>query len=242
MSFQLTFEVLGARAEPYAAVPTLTFALRLAETSGQAIHTVALRCQIQIEPRRRPYSAAEEARLLELFGEPKRWGDTLKTLLWTQAPLMVPGFAGATEVNLPIACTYDFEVTAAKYFQALDDGEIPLLFLFSGTVFGKNGSGISVEPVPWEKEASFRLPVRVWREVMDLYFPGSAWVRLRRESFDALHRFKARRTLPTWDDAVEALLMAAGEAGEVGEAGEAGEVGEAGEAGEVGEAAEGGDA
>ncbi len=219
---QLTFEVLGARAEPYAAVPTLAFSLRLAEASGQAIHTIALRCQIQIEPRRRPYSAAEEARLLDLFGEPKRWGDTLKTLLWTQAPLMVPGFTGATEVTLPVACTYDFEVAAAKYFQALDEGEIPLLFLFSGTVFARNGNGIAVEPVPWEKEASFRLPVRVWRGVMDLYFPGSAWIRLRRESFDALHRFKALRALPTWDDTIEALLLAAGEAGAVDAAGTAG--------------------
>jgi len=208
---QLTFEIVGARAEPYAVVPTLSFALRVGEASGQPIHSIALRCQIQIEPRRRPYSAAEEMRLLELFGEPKRWGDTQKTLLWTQAPLMVPGFAASTEITLPVTCTYDFEVTAAKYFQALDEGEIPLLFLFSGTVFAKNGSGISVEPVPWEKEAAFRLPVRTWREVMDLYFPGSAWIRLRRESFDALHRFKGRRALPTWDDAVEALLQAAGE-------------------------------
>jgi hypothetical protein len=208
---QLTFEIAGARAEPYAVVPTLAFALRIGEASGQPIHSMALRCQIQIEPRRRPYSAAEEVRLLELFGEPKRWGDTQKTLLWTQASLMVPGFTASTEVTLPITCTYDFEITAAKYFQALDEGEIPLLFLFSGTVFAKNGPGISVQPVPWEKEAAFRLPVRTWREVMDLYFPGSAWIRLRRESFDALHRFKGRRALPTWDDAVEALLAAAGE-------------------------------
>jgi hypothetical protein len=208
---QLTFAVLGAHAEPYAAVPTLSFSLRVGEAAGQPIHTIALRCQVQIEPRRRPYTAAEEARLLELFGEPKRWGDTLKTLLWTQASLMVPGFTESTEVALPITCTYDFEVTAAKYFQALDEGEIPLLFLFSGTIFAKNGSGVTVEPVPWEKEASFRLPVKVWREVMDQYFPGSAWIRLRRESFDALHRFKGRRALPTWDDAVEALLQAAGE-------------------------------
>jgi Family of unknown function (DUF6084) len=210
---QLTFEVLGAHAEPWAVVPTLSFSLRIGEEGGQPIHSIALRCQLQIEPRRRPYTAAEEARLLELFGEPKRWGDTLKTLLWTQTSLMIPGFAGSTEVTLPVACTYDFEVTAAKYFQALDEGEIPLLFLFSGTVFARNGSGIMVEPVPWEKEASFRLPVRVWREVMDRYFPGSAWIRLRRESFDALHRFKGRRALPTWDDAVEALLRAAGEGG-----------------------------
>ncbi len=207
----LSFEVLGARAEPYAAVPTLVFRLRIAEATGERVHTIALRCQIQIEPRRRPYSEAEEERLLEIFGEPQRWGQTLKTVLWTHASLMVPGFEGGTEVDLPVTCTYDFEVTAAKYFHGLDDGEIPLLLLFSGTVFQRGQSGFSVEPVPWDREASFRLPVRVWRELMDHYFPGSAWIRLRRESLDALHRFRGRRALPSWDDALEALLQGAEE-------------------------------
>ncbi|HEY7213751.1 MAG TPA: DUF6084 family protein [Thermoanaerobaculia bacterium] len=207
----LSFAVLGARAVPYAAVPTLVFRLRIAEATGERIHTIALRCQIQIEPRRRHYSADEEERLLELFGEPQRWGQTLKTILWTHASLMVPGFTGSTEVDLPVTCTYDFEVTAAKYFHGLDDGEIPLLLLFSGTVFTRGQSGFSVEPVPWEKEASFRLPVRVWRELMDHYFPGGAWIRLRRDSLDALHRFRGRRALPSWDDALEVLLQGAEE-------------------------------
>lgn len=210
----LSFAILGAQAEAYAAVPTISFKLRLAEESGEDIHTIALRCQIQIEAQRRPYSAAERDRLLELFGEPKRWGETLRPVLWSQANLMVAGFRGSTEVSLPLVCTYDFEVIAAKYLQALDDGEIPLLFLFNGTMFTKGGAGgFAVQPVPWEKEAAFRLPVRVWREVMDRYFPGGAWIRLQRESFDALHRFKGRRALPTWDDAVAALLVAAGEEG-----------------------------
>lgn len=205
----LSFQVVGVRAEPYAAVPTLVFALRIEETSGQAIQAIALRCQIQIEPNRRSHSAAEQARLLEMFGKPGRWADTVKPLLWTHANLMVTGFQGAATVDLPMTCTYDFEVTAAKYFEALDDGEIPLLLLFSGTVFtagGSAGSGFMVERVPWEKEAAFRLPVRLWREVMDRYFPGGAWIRLQRESLDALQRFKAERALPTWDDAVAALL------------------------------------
>jgi hypothetical protein len=202
----LGFAVLEARAEPYAAVPTLMFRLRITEGTDERIHAIALRCQIQIEPRQRHYGAAEEERLFELFGAPPRWGETLRTLLWTHATLMVQGFTGSREVELPVPCTYDFEVTAAKYFHALDDGEIPLLLLFSGTVFTRGQTGFSVEPVPWEKEAPFRLPVRVWRELMDQYFPGGAWIRLRRESFDALHRFKGQRALATWDDAVEALL------------------------------------
>lgn len=211
---ELSFTVLGARTEPYAAVPTLVFRLQIAEASGEQIYALALRCQIQIEPRRRRYSPDEEERLLELFGEPHRWGDTLRTVVWVHVPLMVPSFQGSAEIDLPVSCTYDFEVAAAKYFHALDDGEIPLLLLFSGTVFAKGRTGFSVEQVPWEKEAAYRLPVRVWRELMDRYFPGSAWIRLRREHFDALHRFKGRRALPTWDDAIAALLKAAGEGGQ----------------------------
>lgn len=205
----LRFQVTGARAEPYAAVPTLVFSLAIEEATGQAIHAMALRCQIQIEPNRRSHSREEQERLLETFGRPGRWGETVKPFLWTHASLMVPGFQGATTAELPMTCTYDFEVTAAKYFAALDEGEIPLLFLFSGTVFTAGGAGFQVERVPWEKEAAFRLPVALWREVMDLYFPGSAWLRLRRESLDALQRFKALRALPTWDEAVAALLETA---------------------------------
>ncbi len=213
----LSFQIAGVRAEPYAAVPTLVFALGVEAASGRSIHAMALRCQVMIEPHRRRHSAAEQARLLEMFGEPARWGDTVKPLLWTHVSLMLSGFQGSTTVDLPVTCTYDFEVTAAKYFAGLDDGEIPLLFLFSGTVFVagvQGGAGFMVERVPWEKEASFRLPVRVWRELMDGYFPGAAWIRLRRESLDALQRFKAERALPTWDDALAALLDAAGAAGE----------------------------
>ena len=143
---------------------------------------------------------------MELFGEPARWGDTLRTLLWTHASLMVPGFQNATVIDLPITCTYDFEVVAAKFLESLEDGEVPLGFLFSGTIFTRGQLGFSVEQIPWEKEATYRLPVRLWRDLMDRYFPGSAWIRLRRESFDALYRFKGRHALPTWDDAVESLL------------------------------------
>jgi hypothetical protein len=208
---ELEFAVEDARAEPYAAVPTLQFRLRVTETTGAQVHMVALRCQVQIEPRRRRYSPAEQARLLELFGEPPRWGETLHTVMWTQTSLMVPGFESRTEVDLPLGCTYDFEVASAKYFHALDEGEVPLVFLFSGTVFTRGETGFSVEPVPWHKEAAYRLPVRVWRDLMDRYFPGSAWIRLGRESFDALHRFKGERALPTWDEAIDALLRQATE-------------------------------
>lgn len=202
----LAFTIIDARVEPYAVIPTLLFRLQITESSGERIHAIALRSQIQVEPRQRRYSHNEEDLLIELFGAPDRWSGTLRSLLWTQASLMVPGFEGTTVIDLPITCTYDFEVVAAKYLEALEDGEVPLLFLFSGTIFARGQLGFSVEQVPWEKEAKYRLPVRLWRDLMDRYFPGSAWIRLRRDSFDALYRFKGRHALLTWDDAIETLL------------------------------------
>lgn len=210
----LIFECVGAEAERHAAVPTILLKLRITEPSGAAIHAIALHTQLRIETQRRHYAPAESDRLLELFGELSRWGDTLKPLHFTNLSTIVPAFTGSTTIDLPVPCTYDFEVTAAKYLQALDDGEIPLLLLFNGSIFARADNGFSVVPVPWHLEASYRLPVRVWRDVMDRYFPQSAWIRMRRETFDALQHYKARQALPTWDAALEALLArVAGEHG-----------------------------
>jgi len=201
----LDFEVVGVKPDPYAAAPTLLFALKVTELTGRVVHSVSLRCQIRIEPQKRRYEPAEEERLLALFGETPRWGDTLKPFLWTHAATMVAGFSGTTEVELPVPCTYDFEVSAAKYLHALGDGNVPLVLLFNGTVFSASG----VEPVPWHKEAHFKMPAVVWRQLMDLYFPNSGWIRLRRDALDDLERFKADRALPTWEQAIELLLKGA---------------------------------
>jgi hypothetical protein len=209
----LAFSVIGARPEPHAAVPTLMLRLGIEEADGRSVHALALRCQIRIEPQRRRYSADEETRLDELFGETPRWGESLRAFLWTHVSTTISGFEGSTEVDLPVACTYDFEVAGAKYLHALSDGEIPLLLLFSGTVFTRGAAGFAVQPVAWDGEASYRMPVSVWRGVMDLYFPNSGWMRVSRETLDALQRFKVARALPTWDLAFEQLLKQAGEEG-----------------------------
>jgi uncharacterized protein DUF6084 len=202
----LVFDAIDGQADRYAAVPTLQVKLRISETTGEQVHAIALRCQIRIEPQRRRYSEEEADGLLELFGEPARWGDTLKPMQFANVSLMVPSFSGSIEVDLAVPCTYDFEVAASKYLHALGDGEVPLLLLFSGTVFTKGTSGFSVSQVPWHKEASYRLPVAVWREIMDRFFPNSGWIRVRRDTLDSLQRFKATRALTTWDDAFEALF------------------------------------
>jgi hypothetical protein len=202
----LSFEIGSARAKRSAAVPTLVFDLGVEEASSLPVSGIALNCQIRIEPQRRHYSDKEERKLLELFGEPARWRDTLKPFFWTQVSLMVSAFEGTAEVPLPVGFSYDFEVGSTKYFHALDDGEIHLLFLFSGMSFAKGEHGLLVNPIPWSKEARYRLPVRVWRELMDAYYPESGFLRLQRETLDALLRFKAERALPTWDGVVEELL------------------------------------
>lgn len=208
----LAFEAVDARPVAHAAIPTLAITLRITEQTGAMVDSIALRCQIRIEPQRRRYSDAEAARLLELFGETPRWGDTLRPFLWTHVMTLVGGFSGSTTVDLHVPCTYDFDVAAAKYLHGLDDGEIPLLLLFSGTVFTRTANGVGVTQIPWDRETSFRMPARVWRGVMDLYFPNTGWLRLRRETLDALLRFKAEHALPSWEAVVETLLQTPGAA------------------------------
>jgi hypothetical protein len=205
----LRFACTGARAEPYAAGPSIELDLRIVGEPEQRVHTLALRTQIRIEPRRRRYSAAEEERLRDLFGEPARWGETLNPLQLATVASLVPGFVGGTTVQLAVPLTYDLDVAAAKYLHGLDGGEVPLLLLFSGTVFYATPQGVQVGLVPWHEEATYRLPVPVWRAAMDAHFPDAGWVRLRRETLEALRAYRSERAMPTWDDAVERLLKEA---------------------------------
>jgi hypothetical protein len=207
---ELAFDCVGAHPEKYAVTPSMSFKLRIAETSGQRVDAIALRCQIRIEPTRRRYSDAEALRLNDLFGDTQRWADTLKPLQFTNVSIMVPGFTGSTEIDLPVALSYDLEIGSTRYFTGLDDGEIPLLLLFSGTVFSMAEGRLQVQQVPWSKEAPYRLPVSVWREAIDVHFPNSAWVRMSLQTLDELQRFKNRHALPTWEATLAALLALAG--------------------------------
>ncbi|MFH8573486.1 DUF6084 family protein [Streptomyces sp. NPDC017993] len=204
----LSFVCTGVRADKYAAGPTLVFRLRITAADDARVHAIALRCQFRIEPARRGYEPEEAEALADLFGERSRWGSTLQPLQFAQVSLVVPGFTGETEVDLPVPCTYDMDVAASRYFRALRDGEVPLLLLFSGTVFAGAG-GFRVAPVPWDKEAVFRMPVPVWQEMTEQHFPGCGWLRLPRETLDALLAFRSRRALPSWEATVEALLATA---------------------------------
>jgi Family of unknown function (DUF6084) len=210
----LVFDCTGARADKYAVTPSMFFSLRISETSGQRVEAIALRCQIRIEPARRRYNDDEAERLNDLFGETQRWADTLKPMQFITVSLMVPGFTGSTEIDLPVPLTYDMEIGATRYFAGLDGGDVPLLLLFSGTVFSIAGGKMSVTQVPWSKEASYRLPVGVWREAIDAHFPNSAWLRVSSLTFDDLLRYKTARGLVTWEAVLLDLLSQAADRAE----------------------------
>ncbi len=211
MTPALNFAIEGAEALPFAAVPTIAFRLNVqCPLATQTIQSVALRCQIQIEAQRRNYKPEEKAGLRDLFGEPDRWSQTLRPLLWSHASITVPGFEGAVKVELPVACTFDFNVAAAKYFHAVEEGDVPLVFQFSGTIFYAAADGsMRIAQIGWDRESRFRLPARVWRDMMDLYYPNSAWLRLRRDVFERLLAHKQQQGLATWEEAIEHLLPAA---------------------------------
>jgi hypothetical protein len=194
---ELVFDCVGAAADRYAVTPSMTLRLRITETSGERVEAIALRCQVRVEPHKRRYSAAEAEGLHDLFGDTERWAETVKPMQFTTLSTMVPGFTGAITHELPLPFSYDLEIASTKYFTALADGVIPLLLLYSGTVFGKRDGRLSVQQVPWSKESVFPLPVAVWRETVE-----------------ALRRYKSRNALPTWDDTLGELLAGAEERAE----------------------------
>jgi len=201
-----TFEVLGAEPVAHAAAPTLKFLLRVSD--ARPLHAIALSAQINIDPARRTYDDATRERLVELFGPPERWASTTRSFLWTQVGALVPGFEGSADFALTVPCTYDLELSAAKYFYSLPDGEIPLTFHFSGTILFSEEGNVQIAMVPWSCSARFKLPVEAWKRMMAMYYPGGGWVRLQTSTLDRLQERKASAGLPSFDACVAELLDA----------------------------------
>jgi hypothetical protein len=205
----LDFTAEGAEIEPFAAAPTLLLKLRVVNRSvGVAVKNVSLLCQVRIEATRRNYSANEKERLRELFGEPHRWSETVRSMLWTHASVQVGSFETDRAVNLPVECSFDFNIAATKYFYGIEGGEVPLVLLFSGTVFYRdaNGGPLQMDQIAWSKETAYRLPVRLWQDMMDRYYPNSTWLRVNRDVFDAIYRYKRDLGITTWDETLLSLL------------------------------------
>ncbi len=203
----LEFAVVGARPVKYAAAPMLNLDLQVTETTGARVYMVALTIQLMIEPARRTYDEETRERLVELFGAPERWAVTTRSLVWSKLDVLVPAFTGATTVTVPIACHYDLELAAAKYLHSLPDGEAPLALHFNGMIYYRGADGgLQMVLIPWSKSIGFRMPVSVWQDTIGHYYPGTAWISVRAQTFEALQREKLARGLATLDACVSELL------------------------------------
>jgi hypothetical protein len=204
----LSFQITGVEPAMYGAAPLLHFAMEITNApADQPIQSVMVQAQIQFSSNRRSYTPEEQERLADLFGDPDRWGQTLRTRLWTHTTVIVPGFTGSTTLPLPVPCTYDMNVSATKYFYALEEGDVPLLFLFSGTVFYTMEDGrIQAAPISWNAEAEFRMPVETWKDMMEQHYPDSAYLYLDRDVFERLYAFKRENRLTSFEDALRHLL------------------------------------
>ena len=203
----LAVTVLDAVPSAQTAAPGIVFRLRLENILSCRIHALGLRCHVQIDPRTRKHSPDEQSRLYELFGSAQQWERALRPVTWAHASTVVPSFDRQIEIDLPVACTYDLEVASAKYLHAIRTGYVPLTFAFSGTSFSlTDRSSLTIQPVPWDVEASFRMPSTVWRAAMDQFFPGGGWLRLKRDTIDRLQAFRGQQAMLSWDEAIGLLL------------------------------------
>jgi hypothetical protein len=197
----LTFSIVGARPKARSVSPAIAFRLRI--TSPASVEAMVLRVDVCVEPQWREYSGDEQVLLEDLFGRPERWGTTLRMLRWADVPLTVTAFECETETDVIVPCTYDFEGSATRFFHALLDGEIPVRFLFSGTVFYAGASGFSCERVPWSAEAGYRVPVALWHEAMRACYGDYALIRVSADTLRTLHRLRSLSGAIGWDDFFE---------------------------------------
>lgn len=206
----LNFTIHDAEALRFAATPHLGFKLGITNSTDRPIHSVILKSQVQIDVSRRQYTAAEQRSLADLFGDASRWAETLRALLWANTTTVVSSFEREGSAVLQIPCTFDFNVAITKYFAGIRQGEIPVSFFFSGTIFYAAEDGtLQVVHIPWEKEASYRMPSQLWHDMMNAYYPNTAWLCLERNAFEQLSAYKTRHGLPTFEEALIKVMEAA---------------------------------
>jgi hypothetical protein len=204
----LDFTVKGVQAAVHGLTPLLHFQLGISNTpADETIQSVILQAQIQILAPQRSYHEREKPKLIDLFGTPDTWGTTLRAKLWTLSNTTVRTFAGNTDAILPVPCSFDLNVAGTKYFYALEEGEVPLLFLFSGTIFYTAPDGrLQVQQISWNKECTYRMPIAVWQAMMNHHYPNSAFISLERDVFDRLYEYRRGAGVATWEEAMEKLL------------------------------------
>lgn len=204
----LSFDITSVEPANRGVAPLLHFDLEITNTpADETVQSVMLQTQIRLEAAKRPYNESEREKLVELFGMPEDWGRSLNSRKWTHVSEAVPTFSGQTSVTLPVQCTYDLNVASAKYLYALEEGVVPLIFLFSGTVFYQAATGqMQVQRLARSKECTYRMPVSAWKEMMEEHYPGSAWLYLDEDVFERLYAHRRENGLVTWEQTIEDLL------------------------------------
>jgi hypothetical protein len=172
----MLFSVVDAKPKHYAASPTIVFRLRIG--CDDQVEAMVLRVQIRIEPRRHNN------------GHPFAWADI---------PVMVPAFTGETFVDVNVPCTYDFDNTAARFFNDVEAGEIPLRFFFTGSIFRRTEESFSVSMLSWQSECAYRMPLEVWQDAMRACYGDSVLIRIDRETFERLQRLRTQTGATSWD-------------------------------------------
>jgi hypothetical protein len=204
---ELDFSVENAERSARAAKPELALTLAVRAKDGGFVHGAMLACQIRIDVVRRGYDEGEAERLFELFGERRDWARTQQSLLWTQTTVLVPAFEDATSVELPLACSLELELAAAKYLSGVRSGNVPLLLLFSGTVFYVGeGERLQAGPIPRTADCRYALSHELYRTTVEHYFADRAPITLQRDLVDRLGRYKLASGAPTLDVALAELL------------------------------------
>ena len=189
----LRFSVLSVAAAPDAS--RLEFVLQMENAAAEeTIERVRLNAQLHIQPGRRRYSKQEQAALQSLFGEPERWHVSLHPLFWASTTLDVP-FGSAAKAECSVAFAADSDDAALTYCHALQEGEIPVEFMFSGTIFYTRNGPMQVAFIPWAKETACRIPLSVWKQCSRSADAASDSVPVKER---------------TWAEIVEHAVMAAG--------------------------------
>ena len=174
--------------------------LRIEGVGAAPVRSILLDVQIQIAARRRSYDGVEAPSGCSSCSEPRSAGaTTLRTLPWTRTTLVVPPSQAPPRSSLELVCTYDLEVTAARYLHALrDEGECRSSSCSAARCSTPAASGqLQTARIAWDREAEYGLPVAVWREAMDRHFPTAPGCASSQEQLRPAARLpRAPRTPP----------------------------------------------
>lgn len=201
-----TWQVTGVEPERLAVTPTLRFALRIGCPPARRVQCIVLAVSVRVAAPLRSYDTEERDRLRDVFGTDEQWRDSLRDLVWTRPTVTVPRFVGETTVEIPVPCGQDIDLATASYLSALREGDVPLRFLFNGTVFYESEGRLRTAQIPWEGEAMYRIPADTWHLLRKRYFGAHSWLRLDGDVANRLRAYQTAGAYPSAEAAITALL------------------------------------